>query len=104
MERIDIHNIEEKSREIIKNDFFTVKYLYFDAGKSLLSQTEQAMALIQVIEGTITFVYEKEGKSFLMPQNTILEFDAREPYSIIAHQNSKILIITTNNIMIWQQK
>jgi len=92
MEKINILEIEEKSQEIIKNDFFTVKYLYLEAGKGLFTQMEYAMATIQVVEGRITFVYGKEEKTFMMSQNTILEFDGREPYSIIAHENSKILI------------
>ena len=92
MERINILEIEEKNQEIIKNDFFIVKYLHFEAGKGLFTQTEHAMAAIQVIEGKITFVYGKEEKTFMMPQSTILEFDGREPHSIIAHENSKILI------------
>ena len=92
MEKINILEIEEKNQEIIKNNFFTVKYLYFEAGKGLFTQTEHAMATIQVVEGRITFVYGKEEKTFMMPQSTILEFDGREPHSVIAHENSKILI------------
>ena len=93
MEKINILDIEEKNQEIIKNDFFVVKYLYFEAGKGLFTQIEQAMVILQVIEGKITFVYGKEEKKFMMPQGMILEFDGRETYSIIAHENSKALMI-----------
>ncbi len=92
MEKIDILDIEEKNQDIIKNDFFTVKYLYFDAGKGLPVQKEQAMATIQVIEGRVTFVYGKEERTCMMAEDTILEFDARETYSMIAHENSRVLI------------
>ena len=92
MEKIDILEIEEKNQEIIKNDFFAVRYLYFEAGRGMPARTEQAMATIQVIEGRITFVYGKEEKNCMMSENTILEFDGREIHSIIAHENSKILI------------
>ena len=92
MEKIDILDIEEKNREIIQNDFFSIRYLYFDAGRGMPTQKEQAMATIQVIEGRITFVYGKAEKAYMMPKDTILEFDARETYSTIAHENSKILI------------
>jgi len=92
MEKIDILDIEEKNREIIQNDFFSVRYLYLDAGKGMPIQQEQAMATIQVIEGRVTFVHGKAEKTCMMPKDTILKFDARETYSMIAHENSKILI------------
>lgn len=92
MEIIDIIGLEEKNQEIIKNDFFTIKYLYFDAGKGMLSHTEQAMATIQVIEGLITFVLDDEDKRFRMSSSTILEFDGRSAHSIIAHEDSRVLI------------
>ena len=93
MEKIDILEIDEKNQDIIINDFFTVKYLYFEAGKGLLAQTEQAMATIQVVEGRISFVfYGKEEKTCMMQKDTILAFDAREKHLIIAHENSKVLI------------
>ncbi len=92
MEKIDILEIEEKNQEIIKNDFFVVKYLYFDAGKGAPTKKEQAMATIQVVEGRVTFVYGKEENAYMMPKDTILEFDGRESYSMIAHENSKVLI------------
>ena len=92
MEKIEILEIEEKNQEIIKNDFFVVRYLYFEAGRGMPTQRERAMATIQVIEGRITFVYGKEEKAYMMSKDTILEFDGRETYSIIAHENSKVLI------------
>jgi quercetin dioxygenase-like cupin family protein len=92
-EIVDILEIEEINREIIKNNLFSVKYLYFEAGKGLPVQFEAAMATIQVIEGRITFVYGKDGENTCRMQGgTILEFDARETYSMIAHENSKVLI------------
>ena len=92
MNRIDILEIEGTQVEIVKNDFFTVKYMYLDAGKGMFSCKEQATATIQVIEGWITFVFGKEERSYMMPQNSILEFDGRLGYSIIAHENSKLLM------------
>jgi len=91
-EIIDILEIDSKNQEIIKNDFFTIRYLYFDAGKGLTTQHENAMAAVQVIEGRITFVHGKDENACSMQGGTTLEFDARETYSIIAHENSKILI------------
>lgn len=92
MEKIDLFEIEEKNLEIITNKFFSVRYLYLDAGRGMPVRKEQAMATIQVIEGRITFVYGKEEKACMMQQHAILEFDGRLTYSIIAHENSKILI------------
>ena len=92
MEKINILDIEEKNREIIQNDFFSVRYLYLDAGRGMPTKKEQAMATIQVIEGRVSFVYGKEEKAYMMPKDTILEFDGREPHSMVAHEDSKILM------------
>ena len=92
MNRIDILEIEETYQEIIKNDLFTVTYIYLDAGKGIFNQTKQAIVARQVIEGRITFVSGKDDKNYIMPRDSILEFDGKSGYSIIAHENSKILM------------
>ncbi len=91
-EIVDLLETEKENREIIKNDFFTVRYMYFEAGKGLSTQQENSMATIQVIEGRITFVYGKEEYACAMHKDTILDFDAKETYSIVAHEDSKILM------------
>ena len=92
MNRVDILEIEGTYQEIVKNNFFTVKYIYLDAGKGMFSCMEQATATVQVLEGRITFVFGKEERPYMMPQSSILEFDSRLGYSIIAHENSKLLM------------
>ena len=92
MNRVDILEIEGTNQEIIKNDFFSVKYVYLDAGKGIFSRVEQATEAVQVVEGRITFVFGKEEKPYVMLQGSILEFDGRLGYSIIAHENSKLLM------------
>jgi calcineurin-like phosphoesterase family protein len=92
MEAINILEIEENQRKIINNDSFSVEYLFFEAGKGMPAHTEKAKATIQILEGRITFVNEENDKTYMMPQHTILEFDGRSTYSIIAHEDSKILM------------
>jgi quercetin dioxygenase-like cupin family protein len=92
METIKLFEIEEKQKEIIKNDLFSVKYLFFEAGKGMPAHIEKAQMTLQVIEGRITFVFGENEKAYMMPQYTILEFDGRFKHSIIAHEDSKVLI------------
>ncbi len=92
MEVIELNNTVNKMAEIITTDFFKIKYCIFDAGKGLFGNSANGIATIYVIEGKITFVMDESEKKFVMERNSILEFDAQKKHSLIAHENSKILM------------
>ena len=92
MKEIDLKSIDSKNIDIVNNEYFRVHYMVLDAGKCLLSKTDQAMAIIEVIEGRITFVFDDSSNTYVLKSNTLLEFDARKQHTIIAHEDSKMLL------------